>query len=170
MKQTTIDLTREELESLLDDRQAYKFTISLTMDGFKPQYTIFSHISSTMDRDENEWIPMTKMQADCELIIRAACEATGITFMDVLSTCRKRFHSIARKIIIYEAYRRFGHIYPSEKIGKMVGRDHTYVIYVRNNFDAGLKYDSELKNVYDAYLKNIERLEKEYVKCSSVQF
>lgn len=162
MKQKfNITFTKEDLIDLLQDETADRFTMSVTIDGNIPEYTIFKQTSSTIGMRNDEWKPMTEIQKDCEPIIRAACAACGVFFEDVLTTCRNQRLATARKIMMYEIVRRMGYKYTREQIGKMLCRDHSLVTYHYKNFKDWCRYDRELRLLYDEYLAELEQIEKE---------
>lgn len=158
--QYTITLTRGEVEKLLCERLAKSFDITIETAGGDVEYTVTTNISSNINYNMTEnWRPQTQIESDCESIIRAACEAVGVTFEEVRSTRRLRRIADARRIIAAECYKKIGYRYGTEKIGQMLGRDHSTVVYFKNNFDS-LMSDRGFYDMYQLYLG----LKKEYDK------
>lgn len=159
MEEITITLTREEVEAMLKEWRASSFIITASGDRNCVNWKIESVISSRMTPITAGWQPSSQIESDCEPIIRAACEAAGVTFEDVRSTYRKRSVSDARRIIVSEAYKRFNHLYTCDQIGRMLHRDHTAVVYLKNGFEE-LMYNSGFRAMYEDYLRYLKEFQK----------
>lgn len=145
-------MTRKDVERLLSDWLASSYTVTVTEDTDGVRWQVESNLSSSLDcrMMTSDWQPATQLEKECEAIIRAACEAAGVTFDDVRSTYRKRNVADARRIIARECYDLLGYRYGTEQIGMMLHRDHSSVAYLKNSVD-DLMGDPHFRELYNDY-------------------
>ena len=145
-------MTRHDVERLLSDWLAASYTVTVTEDTDGVRWQVESNLSSSLDcrMMTSDWQPATQLEKDCEAIIRAACEAAGVTFDDVRSTYRKRNVADARRIIARECCDLLGYLYGTVQIGMMLNRDHSSVIYLKNSVD-NLMGDPHFRELYNDY-------------------
>ena len=90
---------------------------------------------------------MTATQAQEQKIIKAVCQAFGITHQQLRSKSRKKKLCCARSIAGLHL-QRLGYSTPA--IGKILNRHHSTVVWSLQMFRNWSKYDPEFKGVADA--------------------
>lgn len=148
----TIELTRHQLAHLLRDKLATHFTFDIYDDG---KVQISSHIRS-IDGITEGWLPASEDEHEYEPIIRAACEATMVTYAELIES-RKANATTARSIISAQIYRHERHPLPLHRIAALLRRNHTTIMYFIRRFDNYLETDKEFKRTYERYVKSLKK-------------
>lgn len=88
------------------------------------------------------------MNANIDKIINKACMLWGVSKEDVLGKKRNVPFPFARAMIAKTIRDTYGLSYP--KIGKIMGKNHSSVIYYYKLYDTEYKYNQEFRNFANA--------------------
>jgi len=89
-----------------------------------------------------------------EMILKAACDVTGVTMGEAISKNRKREIVEARRMYMYFAYE--NHYSTCTKIGDLVNRDRTETLYHHKKVTMFLTTNE--KHTYERYINNMKHI------------